>query len=241
MLIAICGVDENLRNEQYILCDKFYAKKDILIEIIEFTSGREMLECNKEIDLAFMEIEQDTNNDWAGKPLSVSERLKMKGSECSIILLTENAEPYNNFYWANVCGFLAKEFEDEHFNKCLKSFHDKVVTMKKVIQLDKNNFEIKSNIVYIKAADKYCEIHATDRTYYIRRKMYELEEELCSDTSDGFVRVHRSYIINFKYVGKMDGAIYMKDGSKINCSRGKWTEVKSEYYKFRRYAMLTNY
>ena len=66
-------------------------------------------------------------------------------------------------------------------------------------------------------------------------KMNELEKQL---PSPPFIRCHRSYIVNFDYVlnASMESyAFMMNDGGRVDIKRGRFTEFKTAYQKWRLY------
>lgn len=139
----------------------------------------------------------------------------------------------SKLFWGNICGILPKKFEEETFNKCLESFnkyHDEIYTEDELVQLDKYNWERSSKILYIKAADKYCEIFTKDKKYLVTSRMYDLEKKLYYEN---FVRIQRSYIINFDYVVSFGKSIKMTDGVTLTYSRGKKQQLRKKYYNYK--------
>lgn len=66
---------------------------------------------------------------------------------------------------------------------------------------------IDNSILFIKSESNYCEIHLSDNDNYrkelLRGSLSSLEESL--KELDFFVRVHRSYIVNFNNIDKVSG------------------------------------
>ena len=72
----------------------------------------------------------------------------------------------------------------------------------------KENYVFSSdNIVYIVAEDNYVIIHALDhqklKKWMIRATMNEVENQV----NKNFIRIHRSYIVNKKYIEQMTGNV----------------------------------
>lgn len=233
MKIAICDADEIFREKQFILCKEFFSKKDDEIEILEFSSVKELVEHNKKLNLVFIGIESEGKGIRERCAL-LTNILNKQEKECSIIFLTEEEKKtYPSFFWGNICRILPKNFEEETFNKCLESFnkyHDEIYTEDELVQLDKYNWERSSKILYIKAADKYCEIFTKDKKYLVTSRMYDLEKKLYYEN---FVRIQRSYIINFDYVVSFGKSIKMTDGVTLTYSRGKKQQLRKKYYNYK--------
>lgn len=78
------------------------------------------------------------------------------------------------------------------------------------------------DIDWLEAADNYVKVHARDETHMIRQTLHRLEESL---SWRGFIRVHRSAIVNIARIREIQpwfGGEYMvllRDGTKVASSR----------------------
>ena len=79
-------------------------------------------------------------------------------------------------------------------------------------------------IDYITASGPYAELHVGDRTFAIRERMQDLEEQL---DPEQFLRVHRSVIVRLDRVDVLlrrpggDYAVRLLDGTELSVSRAK--------------------
>ena len=83
-------------------------------------------------------------------------------------------------------------------------------------------------IVRFEASRNYTYIHFTNRRpMLIAKVLGEYEEQLAGS---GFVRTHRSHLINKQYITFIDGQgnIVMQDNSRVEISRRKKKEVMTE-------------
>ncbi|MEO6723019.1 MAG: LytTR family DNA-binding domain-containing protein [Ferruginibacter sp.] len=81
------------------------------------------------------------------------------------------------------------------------------------------------HIVRLKSSSSYTNIYFTNRKPILASKVLkEFEEELAPF---GFLRTHKSHLVNRKYVAHVapDGNIIMNDDSRAEISRRKKTEV----------------
>jgi len=95
----------------------------------------------------------------------------------------------------------------ENFRALKENMHQENLTKIAVPCGNKLIFLEIANILYIKAEGAYSEVHCTNGTKnLISRNLKNFEDILCAD--NGFVRTHRSYIVNLKKVlayNKSDG------------------------------------
>ena len=79
-----------------------------------------------------------------------------------------------------------------------------------------------NEVRYIEALDTYVKIHTKNKFVVLKESMKEMERRL---TPAGFIRTHRSYLINSKWLTEIEpyfnGDFYVKlsDGSKLKGSR----------------------
>jgi len=84
-------------------------------------------------------------------------------------------------------------------------------------------FVSKADIVYIKASNYHIEIFTKNAKYVLRDAMYNIME--CLDPNL-FVRIHRSSIVNMKYVEELIGSSFgevdvkIKEGPRLRVSKG---------------------
>jgi len=86
-------------------------------------------------------------------------------------------------------------------------------------------------IVRLEASSNYTYIHFTNRKpMLIAKVLGEYEEQLAFA---GFVRTHRSHLVNKQYITFIDGHgnIVMEDNSRVEISRRKKKEVLTELKK----------
>ncbi len=74
----------------------------------------------------------------------------------------------------------------------IKRIHVKVKDRVLLIDLE--------DVYFLKAADKYVEVHGFDKSYLINKSLTNLLPEL---PGDDFVRIHRSVVINLNYVDEI--------------------------------------
>ena len=130
-----------------------------------------------------LEAFENNTIDYLLKPIS-SKRL-----EKTILKLNKfqsNKDSYNN----NI---------DQLLSYLNKDNSDKKMTKIKVHRNDEIIFLNCEDIIFIKASGKYTMAHDDNREYLLNEPISYMEEHL----PDYFVRVHRSYIINIKYLVKM--------------------------------------
>ncbi len=81
-----------------------------------------------------------------------------------------------------------------------------------------------SGILFIEAYGHKNTIHTDTQDYHIYEYMDSLEQRL---SGEGFVRVHRSYIVNPEHVANINNyTITLDDSSEIPVSKARYKQVK---------------
>ena len=84
-------------------------------------------------------------------------------------------------------------------------------------------------IIYIEGVGKYQDIVVKDSTapIQVRRSMQELENEL---TPYGFLRVHKGYLVNYRFIRRIDEAdLLLTTGQTLPIARRKLGEIKEHF------------
>jgi len=218
--IAICDDEKKYRDMGLMLCKKYFNNKKIPVEFISFSSGESVLAYTEKIDLILLDIEMKGIDG-----LEVKEILRKQNKNSSIIYITNHEELIKPAFGKNVYGFLTKPFHEDELYRILDVICKDRINQK-LIQIDSNTWVKKSEIKYIKAEDKYCRFYTIDMEYLIRCRIRDMEDLL---QGNDFHRIHRSYIINFKYVKKIAQKIMMDDNTVLPYSRNKKEQIINSY------------
>lgn len=86
-------------------------------------------------------------------------------------------------------------------------------------------------IIYIET-DRHKNIfHTEDADYRLYKKLDEIEAELIPY---GFLRVHKSFLVNMRYVEKISSYLLrLTTGKEISVPKSRYAHVKSEYAAYR--------
>ena len=87
------------------------------------------------------------------------------------------------------------------------------------------------DIIYIETSRHKNVFYTAGETYSIYKKMDELEAELAGM---GFVRIHQSFLINMRYIGKLSSYVMvLTTGKEISVPKSRYPEVKRQYTLFK--------
>ncbi|WP_299118485.1 LytTR family DNA-binding domain-containing protein [uncultured Tenacibaculum sp.] len=133
----------------------------------------------------------------------------------SVIITTAYSEYAVEGFELSVTDYLLKPFSFERFLKAVMKVQQKPVQNIKIEEVQRDDFQ--SNSIFVKSEKKIIKLNLDDISHieaygnYI--KVYAGNMILVSQTlsefltklPNNFIRIHKSYIINFKYLKLIDG------------------------------------
>lgn len=190
--IAIKVIQEHIEKFENIECVKGYTRAIDAIEILS----------KEKIDLLFLDINMPG--------ISGIEFLKSLANPPKVIFTTA----YRNFavdaFELDAIDYLVKPISFQRFLKAISKFHSLVkipgetIQEKKedkdyiILKSDKKNYKIQfKDILYIESLDNYIKVCTADFSIICYESLSGIEKEL---PEADFMRIHRSYIINYSKV-----------------------------------------
>ena len=192
----------------------------------ECSGGREAVDAiiDKRPDLVFLDVQMPDLNGFEVLEAVATEWLP------AVIFVTAYDEYALKAFDVHAIDYLLKPIEPERFHKALAratkrdllSFLDDRPIDRLVIRTrSKVSFLKPSEIDWIEADGKHARLHAGSETHVVRHTLTRLEQRLAAH---GFVRVHRSAIVNMDRIKELEPwfhgefVVILKDGTKLTSS-----------------------
>lgn len=230
-MINICLCDDDSASVDYY--------KDVImkspigknINITDFRSGESLLfnaeEQLDEIDIIIIDIQMGELNG-----IDTVKALRKLGFTGEVIYLTTITDFVYESFETKAFHYLLKNPNcNNKFLEILKSAINLVKEKKNDYLLLQNPHKIKkilkSEIIYIESQGRKIYLYTNDgeiHEYY--KKITDMVDEI---DNKSFIRVHKSFIVNFEYVSGMDRqSVYLQDGMSLPMGRGYVTDVKDK-------------
>lgn len=219
--IGICDDMKVFADMTARICEDTMKQTSMKYEVLTFNDGKEVLEYENKIDLLVLDVEMPGVNG-----IEVKEKLQQEDSDTLIIFSTCYEHYMSEAFGVNVLGFVAKDKMEENLPGKIMSAID---IINKNILID-GMYESKK-VHYIKSEKEYCSLCFGDMDQHVLVKMtlMELEELLAGS---GFLRVHKSYLVNLKWVKMFwEKKMYVAD-AKIPIARRRWKEVNDKWVRY---------
>ena len=180
-------------------------------------------------DVALLDIVLD---DESGIDLGVYLRQKMPETR-TIFISGYQSKVAEIFFSVSPFGFIDKPIKPEVLFRYLK-----------MVKEDKNSLDAcfaytekghgkrirYRDIIYVESNRERILINTVDYCFHVWKKLSEVED----DFPDYFVRCHKSYLVNMKYIRNYEKQIFtLVNGREISISRSKKNETEMKYFKFK--------
>ena len=231
--IAICDDDTRICNVLNEYVNKYFGESKKEIELKIFNSGEKLLkelgEKEIEVNLLFLDIEMPGRNGIEVKKVLETDKHVEK-----ILFVTSHQEIMQEAFGMKVVGFVDKPFKEETIvkwiGKVYKEYSNRKSESKKVIEIGGESFKA-TDIKYIRSEGNYiiCRMEDDTESNALRSAIAPVLEQL----DDAFKRIHRSYVINLKYVEKVRyKGVTMVGGEVLPIGRQYIDETKKAYDEY---------
>ncbi len=232
--IAVCD-DEKCTSEKIEKMAKdFFRKKNIDISVVKYSSGEELLESNKRMDILFLDIGMQGMDG-----IETARMLRAYGYKGFLVFITVLKEMVFQSFEVQPFDYLIKPVQEKNFDKTMerlfRSMQDRSTSEKGHLLVQKG---YESNIISFQDIT-CCEI--IDRKVYLYLESgevidyYDRIQNLEKKLDRRFFRCHRSYLINLNYLKSYrNNTAYMADGKEIPVSRLRSREFSNVILQYMR-------
>lgn len=232
--VAFCDDELAVLKELSILIDKYRVERNQEIEYAAYNSPLELLnviEKGMRFDALFLDVVMPGENG-----IEVAKEIRQYDNNVKIVFLTSSAEFAVQSYTVGAYFYQLKPIWEESFFRLL----DSAISECEKEQQYSLILRCKTGIARIEL-DKleYCEVigrtllfHMADGTLLERvGSLDELSGQLMQ--FDNFLRPHRSYLINMKYIQNISSkVITLTCLVQIPIPHGKYSEIKDIYLEY---------
>ena len=226
---AVC--DDSSADRAYVtaLIEAWGCSRDILLQIEDYPSAEAFLfayEGNETVDVLFLDIEM---GDMSG--VELAKRLRQMGAGLQIVFLTGYMEYIAEGYDVEALHYLIKPVAQEKLGAVLDRAVERLKTRENVLLLSLPDGVVRLplyEIRYLEGMKNYVTLHAVEE-YSVKRSLSELTKEL----DESFYRIHRSYIVNLRFVKRITRTeVTLKDGAALPLSRKLYDGLNQALIKY---------
>ncbi len=205
---------------------KEFEKEHLELDMVIMTDSRQFVEeyCKNPMDVVFLDIDMPGMDGF-----EVAARIERCNYDtCLNFITSENSLVYDSFRY-NPFYFIRKEMYDEEMHTAIQKI---MIWLGQHITygVDTGNGieDIRlSKIIYIESEGHYINIFTKRKNYRLRKNLNDIEDNFIRN---GFVRSHRAYLINVRYIkfiNTVKNEITLENNLSVPMSRNKRNAVKN--------------
>ena len=230
MKIAIVDDEKSIRSylQEKIKQCKYFEEEECEVQCFE--NGEAFLQTKiEEIDILFLDVEMPGIN---GMDLA----RKLREEECSALLvfITAHAQYATEGYEVSAFRFLVKPFREEKLEETFSALYKAYKRSRRKIVLRAGCVEYifyLNEILYMESMGNHVLVICKDKEVRIDGPLQAIYEEL---REDGFMKPHRSYIVNMDQVTQVTtGTIKFGENRNVPISKTRKSRVMKELREFR--------
>ena len=226
--VFICDDKVKDRNKVNKLLVQYGTTHRCTFEVAEYSSG-DVLVCEiKEgqvPDIIFLDINMEKMDG-----IKAAKEIRGVLPDVPIVLVTAYINYALEGYKVKASRFLVKDDLEDTVTECLDSIRTEIKkeSREREFSFVEGKIRLKlDDIIYVETNAHVQVFHVGDFTYRIYKKLEDVENELAPY---GFARVHKSFVVNLKYVTKISSyRMYLSTGKELSIPRDRYNEVKSRH------------
>ena len=228
--LAVC--DDNKIDRDYVikLLNEYADENGVILEIQPFISAEQFLfqyAEEKDYRIIVLDIEMEKMSG-----VELARKLREDNREIQILFITGYPDYISEGYEVDALHYLMKPVSAEKLATVMNKAIANLKVAEKVIFVQDNGEMLKvlaKNIYYVEVFSHFCSIHTTEGVIETKMSISDLEKKLV----DGFIRVHRSYLVNLEQIKRIAKTeILMENGELVPLARRKYKDVNIAFIRY---------
>lgn len=232
MSLRICICDDEEFNVLLLnrILDSYFKERKVACDIITYPNGLSLLHDFKDgftfPDVLFMDIMLGDSNG-----VDICKEMRKGGYTGTIIFLTGASEYAVSGYELDARGYILKPYKAQLIHETLDRILQNSGTVAYTIKVYNQIIRIPiADILYLESQNTKCVIHCVDNvTYTIYKKLGDVEAELAGS---GFLRSHRSYLVNMASIISAKNSFVLKNGESVPIRTKNAKEIRNTYMEY---------
>ena len=231
MKIAVCDDELQFLDSACSMIRKWAAKYNVQIELYRFDNGDDLIDSHKKecMDIIFLDVVMPLLNG-----IDTARELRNENQNVPIVFLTSSREFAVESYEVKALNYLIKPVDENRLSDVLENFRKEYQKKDEsfTAQTPAGFFRIKmKDVEYLEAQNKIVIVHLVNSTIIEIRELFSKCEEVFT-IEKGFIKCHRSYIVNMRYVEQFTKSqIITSNKENIPISRNSYVAFKEAYFE----------
>ncbi len=228
--LAICD-DERIETDYLTtLVQQWASERHVLVRISDYNSAESFLfayEVDASIDILLLDIQMKVMDGVA-----LARQIREGNDAVQIIFITGYPDFMAEGYEVSALHYLLKPVHPNKLFEVLDRAAKQVAKSSELLLLPVDDAYVRipaDDILYVEASNHTLEVRTTHETYTVKMPLYELEGKLTRD----FVRCHRCYVVNLRYIRKITRTeVTLDSGCTLPLSRRLYADVNRAMMRY---------
>lgn len=225
--ILICDDDPTFLKELVRHISLTFAKMNIQADISAFCKPSDVsTEQLQKCDIAFFDIDFE---DGECNGIDISRRLRTVNGDALIFFVTNFIDYAPAGYEVRAFRYILKRDTEDVLERYLLQAMEHFAETQEYLRLQSRDAAVQiplTQILYLEVMDHSVSIHAGE-VYALAATLSSLESQL---TAHGFLRIHKSYLVNMCHVRKLRSReCLLSDGTALTVSEKNYAQQKQKY------------
>lgn len=232
IMIAIVDDEDVFAEKIHEKVDEFLRNIGMDFEIRIFTDGTALLDSRSDVrfDLVFLDIDMPKITG-----IDIAKKLREMQADTEIVFVTNKDDLVYETIRYTPFRFIRKSRLELEFEEALETYlakrRNQAATYFFSVEQGKKLTNVIS-IIYIEVQSHKLTVHLQDDSFTANGNLSDVEKAIAPY---GFIRIHKSYLVNFRYINFINQKeIILDDGNKLPISRGKLDSAKLALMRFSR-------
>lgn len=228
--IAVCDDDIQTTGKMERMIQKIAKKNFVDTDIEVFWCGESLVDAVTEgagFDIIYLDIEMDKEDG-----ISAAKRIRLYDKNVLIIYVTSHENHMKESFEVRPFQFLVKPVNDRQMETCFKAAYDDINSGEFYFRYSYQRINYKvpiRDILYFESNKRKVFIVTEDATFEMYGKLNEIEYRL-KTCKNSFLRVHQSFLVNYKHVkGQAYDFVIMDNGKKLSISEDRRRMISEQY------------
>lgn len=235
--IAICDDEEYFRIREKNIISKYMEKNKMRYEIDLFSSGQELLSMNNmasKYNMIFLDVNMEKMDG-----IETARRIRKFSKDVYLVFVTAFVTYALEGYKVDAIRYIIKD--DDCLEKTIEECMETILYKINYVE-EKKQFAFQEGVKEIILDDiLYVESNLHKLTFWLQGKnffkysMYEKLDVIAELLKPyNFCRIHKSYLVNLKYVEMMERyQLRLYNGVQLNIAKPRYPEVRNEFIAYR--------
>lgn len=226
--IILCDDDPDFLKELHREVERVFAKLNMETDISAiYSPGDIPTEQLSSCDMAFLDVDYECEN---SNGIDIARVLRQVNSHALIFFVTNFIDYAPEGYEVQAFRYILKRDRNAVLERYILQAMENMAEDQEYLRLrDKEQIVDLplEQISYLEVMDHYVSIHTREGTYTMGATLSSLEKEM---ETHGFLRVHKSYLVNMRYIRKFRSReCLLADGTTLAVSEKNYSQQKQKY------------